>query len=242
MQRVISRALIVSALASLLGLPSFQVNAQRTWDLPPGVKTMLVNNYEMAYIERGTGPVLVLVHGVMNDYRIWGGQIGPLGARFRVIAVSLRHYFPEKWNGNGDDLSVGQHASDMAAFIKGLNSGPVHLLGHSRGGAVAAEVAKTNPELLRSLVLADPALNDLIPQAESTVGVRATLRSRFEAGDMEGGLEAYTDAIGGEGSWKTSPEPFRRMLRDNAWTATESSSQPPFSCPAGPYMRCQHSF
>jgi hypothetical protein len=60
------------------------------WPLPPGVKTVMANGYPMAYLERGVGPPLVLIHGALNDYRSWEAQMSSLSARFRVIAVSLR--------------------------------------------------------------------------------------------------------------------------------------------------------
>ncbi len=50
------------------------------------------------------GAPLVCVHGSLGDFRIWSAVIGPLSKRHRVIAVSLRHFFPEHWDGAGDDL------------------------------------------------------------------------------------------------------------------------------------------
>ena len=43
--------------------------------LPPGIKTLTVNNYQMAYLECGQGIPLVLVHGSLNDYRAWTTQM-----------------------------------------------------------------------------------------------------------------------------------------------------------------------
>ena len=80
----------------------------------------------------------------------------PFGAQYRTIAVSLRHCWPEKWDGEGDDFTVQQHTSDIASFIAGLQAGPVHLLGHSRGGHIAFRVAQNCPDLIRSLILVEP--------------------------------------------------------------------------------------
>src|SRR4051794_13632043 len=100
---------------------------QLTWELPAGVKTLTVNGYPMAYVERGAGPTLVLVHGAVSDYRTFAPQITSLSPRVHVIAVSLRHYYPERWNGKGSDFSERQHAQDLIAFIERLGTGPVYL-------------------------------------------------------------------------------------------------------------------
>src|SRR6516225_4624639 len=63
------------------------------WPLPEGIKSVEVNGYPMAYQESGSGTPLVLVHGSMNDYRCWNLQIPAFTAHYRVLAVSLRHYF-----------------------------------------------------------------------------------------------------------------------------------------------------
>ena len=108
----------------------------RTWALPEGVKTLAVNGYEMAYVERGSGPPLVLVHGAGLDFRYWAGQMEPFSVKYRTIAVSLRHYYPEPWRGDGE-FSLNEHVADLIAFIKQLGAGSVHLVGHSRGATVA---------------------------------------------------------------------------------------------------------
>ena len=118
--------------------------------------SLLVNGYDMAFVERGTGVPLVLVHGTLGDYRSWALQMEPFGAHYRAIAVSLRHCWPEHWDGDGDDFTVQQHAQDVAGLIAVLESGPVHLLGHSRGGHVAFRVAQNFPDLVRKLVLVEP--------------------------------------------------------------------------------------
>ena len=197
-----------------------------TWELPPDVKTLPVNGYEMAYLERGTGVPVVLVHGTVSDYRWWAAQMEPFGERFRTIAVALRHFYPERWNGEGEDASVRQHANDLAAFITGLQAGPVHVVGHSRGGDVVLLMASAHPELLRSVVLMDPApLEALLPQTPQATAEAEKRRSfvsaaleRLQQGDIEGGLERFIDGVSVPGAWQKMPDPQKQTMRDNAWS------------------------
>ena len=129
------------------------------------MQTLRVNGSDMAYLEVGSGRPLVCVHGSLCDFRNWSAVLGPLSARHRVISVSLRHFFPERWDGSGDTYSLAQHVDDVVAFIEQLDSGPVDLMGHSRGGHVSFRVAQRRPELLRKLILAEDARRPLSDQA-----------------------------------------------------------------------------
>src|SRR6202035_3547346 len=115
-----------------------------------------VNGYDMAYLELGSGPPLVCVHGTLGDFRTWSAVIGPLSKDYRVISISLRHFFPEHWDGVGGDYLMARHVADMIAFLERLDAGPIDLMGHSRGGHIAFRIAEQRPELLRRLVLAEP--------------------------------------------------------------------------------------
>ena len=115
-----------------------------------------VNGYDMAYIELGEGSPLVCVHGTLGDFRVWSPVLGPLSRRHRVVALSLRHFFPQHRDGAGSDFTIAQHVADVIGFIQAIDGRPVDLLGHSRGGHIAFRVAQQRPDLLRKLVLADP--------------------------------------------------------------------------------------
>ena len=120
------------------------------------MQSFRVNDHDMAYVEIGKGPPLVLVHGTLGDFRTWNSVMGPLSAERRVISVSLRHFFPEHWDGVGNDYKMAQHISDVIAFIEQVQPRPIDLMGHSRGGHIAFRVAEQRPDLLRKLVLAEP--------------------------------------------------------------------------------------
>ena len=120
------------------------------------MQTLTVNGYDMAYLEIGQGRPLVCVHGTLGDFRTWSAVLGPLSKQRRVIPVSLRRFFPEHWDGVGNDYLMAQHVADVIGFIEQLNAGPIDLMGHSRGGHIAFRVAQLRPDLLRKLVLAEP--------------------------------------------------------------------------------------
>jgi pimeloyl-ACP methyl ester carboxylesterase len=203
------------------------------------MQTLPVNGYDMAYLEVGSGPPLVCVHGSLCDFRIWSAVLGPLTRKHRVIAVSLRHFFPEHWDGVGDTYSIAQHVDDMIAFIEKLDAGPVDLMGHSRGGHVSFRVAQRRPDLLRRLILAEPGGElDATLDPEVKPGAPSPLAARFKvsadmiaAGDIDGGLTSFMEAIEGPGAWARLPATPKQLLRDNAMTLIGQvrDNRPPFS-------------
>ncbi len=192
------------------------------------MKTLRVNDYDMAYLEIGAGPPLVCVHGSLNDFRAWAPVLKPFSAGRQLIAPSLRHYFPEHWDGQGGLFKMAQHVDDMIAFIDGLGLGPVDLVGHSRGGHLAFRLALKRPDLIRKLVLAEPggALDaSLLPPEAANLppgagsrGHVAEASAKIAAGDLDGGLRAFIDGINGPGAWDKLAPQDRQMREDNAYT------------------------
>jgi pimeloyl-ACP methyl ester carboxylesterase len=188
------------------------------------MKYLRVNDHDMAYIEIGRGRPLVLVHGSLGDFRTWSSLLGPLSRRHRVIALSLRHFFPEQWDGIGGHYTIAQHISDLIAFIAELGSGPVDLMGHSRGGHIAFRVAQRRPNLLHRLILAEPGgeLDASLapPGAKGLTGSRgsrvAAAAATIAAGNVDEALREFIDGLDGGGTWAASSN--KQQYRDNART------------------------
>ncbi len=207
------------------------------WDRPPDVRFADVDGYPLAFLEAGAGAPIVLVHGSMSDYRAWAAQIPALAKTYRVFAPSLRHCYPERWDGAGGDFSVGGHARDLAAFLAGAAPGRAHVVGHSRGGAVALRLALTHPQLVRTLVLADPGgLEGLLPDtaegrelAAESARMFARLAADLATGSREAAARGFVDALSGPGTWARRTPEQRQMLLDNIVAGPACAERPAFT-------------
>jgi len=187
--------------------------------------SLRINDYDLAYVEAGSGKPLLMIHGSLCDYRYWQPQMTPFAAQRRAIAISLRHCWPEAWDGVGDGYNIEQHVADTIAFIEALDAGPVDLLGHSRGGYIAFLVALRAPALVRRLILAEPGGTPdptLAPECPGLAQISTSRLSeaaqRIAADDIEGGLALFIDGVSGAPLWKYMVSSFKRMARDNART------------------------
>ena len=119
-------------------------------------RRVLVDGVDLQYLESGSGPPLLLVHGHEQSATSWRWVIPVLARTHRVLALSLP--------GHGDSApAVGGYApgADLAPlvadFLDTLAVGPLHLVGNSVGGAVVLRLALADPARVRSLTLVDSA-------------------------------------------------------------------------------------
>jgi pimeloyl-ACP methyl ester carboxylesterase len=140
--------------------------------------------------------------------------------------VSLRHFFPEHWDGSGGNYRMLRHVTDVISFIEQLGLGPVNLMGHSRGGHIAFRVGQQRADLLNRLILAEPAGDldasfgaNVSPDARSKALSRIVAAAdKVRLGDVDGGLQLFVDWIDGDGSWRRLPAGAKQQMRDNAVT------------------------
>jgi pimeloyl-ACP methyl ester carboxylesterase len=129
----------------------------------------------------------------------------------------------------------------LAAFIKALRLGPVHVVGHSYGALTTLFLATRHPELLRSIVLAEPPAVSLLAglPADQSKAARATLedietrvkemQKAWRGGDREEGMRVFfTWNTGNPQFWDSVlPEEVRQGNRRNfrEWDAVLVSGQ-----------------
>jgi pimeloyl-ACP methyl ester carboxylesterase len=87
------------------------------------------NGIDLFYVEQSVGIPVVFVHGAWMDLRYWEPQRQAIAAQYRFVAYNLRYHGTGPWPDAGQQFSMATHAADLAAFIRGLNRGPVHLVG-----------------------------------------------------------------------------------------------------------------
>jgi pimeloyl-ACP methyl ester carboxylesterase len=196
-------------------------------DFPMDVRYADIGGYSLAYAEAGQGTPVLLIHGSLCDLRYWKPQMAALARDFRVFSVSLRRYWPERWDGVGDGFSVAQHVRDMAAFIEHIGAGPAHVAGHSRGGRVAFELARAHAGLVRSAVLADPGL-PLSDTDDARDGFRKRALECIRRGDVDGGLALFIDTVSGADTWRRMVPWFKEMVLDNANTLFGQAHEAPY--------------
>lgn len=131
-------------------------------DEPGDYKTVSVNGAELAYLERGSGDPVILVHGSISDLRIWEKQMAAVSADHRAIAYSRRYAWPNAAIVDGADDPMWAHADDLAELIRRLDAGPAHLMGNSRGGFICLLTALRYPELVRSIAVEEPPVMPLL--------------------------------------------------------------------------------
>jgi pimeloyl-ACP methyl ester carboxylesterase len=231
------RRIMVSFLFAVCTSTLWAQGVKPNWPIPPELKWEAINGYPMAYRDAGEGTPIVLVHGSTNDYRIWNAQFGIFSATYRVVAVNLRHFYPERWDGTGTDFSIEQHAQDVAALIKKLDVGKVHLIGHSRGGAVAIEVAKSHSDVIRTLVLSDASIEMPVhetAEAEDAGGLTKklikTLQDNLKTEDAAKAAEVFVDGSNSAGTWLRLPQPAKDMILANIYTALGDKDRPISTC------------
>ena len=112
------------------------------------------NGIDFAYIEAGSGPLVMLLHGFPDTANTWSHQMSALAAAgYRAVAPYLRGYHPSEVPRNGfyDKATL---ATDVAELIRTLGGGkPVHLVGQDWGAIISYAVLAAFPELIRRAVV-----------------------------------------------------------------------------------------
>ncbi|HEY4320010.1 MAG TPA: alpha/beta hydrolase [Gemmatimonadales bacterium] len=116
------------------------------------VRQVQTNEGVVPYLDGGSGPVVLLLHGFQDSKESWLGFATPLTASHRVLIPDL-HGFGDNHAATDGDYRPPAQARRMAEFIRALGVGEVDVAGVSMGGEIAAAFAAASPELTRSVAL-----------------------------------------------------------------------------------------
>jgi pimeloyl-ACP methyl ester carboxylesterase len=109
-----------------------------------------VNNINLYFEKYGSGPTMVLLHGLGSSTEDWEYQIPEFSKNFTVYALDFRGF--GKSDRTAKSYSIPELASDLAKFLQIQNIERAHLVGISMGGMVAMECAASFPDRIASIV------------------------------------------------------------------------------------------
>ena len=122
-----------------------------------------------AYFRAGSGPALVIIHGVGGHKEDWRSVAEALATSHTVYAVDMLGFGGS--SRECKDLKISTQAAAIKALLDAEGVASATLVGNSVGGWVAATFAATYPEMTAQLVVIDPAGFEAMFQGESPVNL-----------------------------------------------------------------------
>ncbi len=169
-------------------------------------KSIALHGWPVSYVQAGSGPVLLLIHGIAGRLENWQEVIEPLARHHTVVAADLPGH-----GGSapaGGDYSIGGFAAGLRDLLVALGLERATLVGHSLGGGIAMQFAYQFPEMSERLVLVSSGglgsevslilRAASLPGADAVIGATAGVGSTIGLAVARGlavvGLRPNTDA------------------------------------------------
>lgn len=162
---------------------------------------------------------VLLLHCSGSSGAQWRSLAARLGTRYQVIAPDLIGYGGSSpWSGRGK-FCLAQEAGVLRGILGRLGE-QVHLVGHSYGGAVALHLARTRPELFRSLALIEPSAFHLLRGGDAIdaaalseiTEVAAQAKAALAGSDQADAFGRFVDYWSGPGTWSAMPADKRQTF------------------------------
>jgi pimeloyl-ACP methyl ester carboxylesterase len=181
---------------------------------------------ELAYIERGEGPVVLLIHGLAADALTFEPALEALAPHARVIAYDRRGYGPSTAPEPYERTTVEEQGEDAVALLHELAVERALICGDGFGALVALDLLKRYPALVSGAVLSDPPLFAFVPAAtEALAKQREALSRALADGGPQAAVEAWLGGrLDGE-SLERARAAHRAFFADYAGLATLALSR-----------------
>ncbi len=138
-----------------------------------------VRGLRIAYDRAGTGPPLVLLHGIGANARAWRTQLAALSDAYDVIAWDAPGY--HRSDDPPSDWPMAEYADALAGFLDGLDIARAALLGQSWGGVLAQQFSGAYPDRVRALILSDTTLGGDAARDAARPDTESRLQARLNA-------------------------------------------------------------
>lgn len=148
----------------------------------PVHRRVAVNGIRLHYVQAGTGPAVVLLHGWANTSYAWHHVIPLLSQNYTIIAPDLRGMGDSYRPLAGYDRETV--ASDIIELLKQLKITEAIIVGHDLGAHVAFELAARHPEIVSKLVVLDGTIPGIPPWDALTQDARLWHWSFYNVPDL----------------------------------------------------------
>jgi len=183
--------------------------------------TIELDQARLAYFEVGAGETVVLLHSSASSGAQWRSLCAPLAERFTALAPDLYGYgASDPWPGRAA-MTLADEVAPLEALLA-RRPGPVHLVGHSYGGAVALRLALRAPARLRSLTLIEPVAFHLLRGGgageralyDEVAALARGVAAALSSGAYWSAMERFVDYWNGAGAFgRLAPDRRRELAR-----------------------------
>src|SRR5262249_499674 len=127
--RTVAVWLVLSCLFASAGASDFESRVKEGYADSNGVK--------IHYVSRGSGPLIVMIHGFPDHWYTWRKQMDGLSNKYQCVAIDQRGYNLSDKPQGVENYDMALLAGDVIAVIKHLGKDKAIIVGHDWGGAVA---------------------------------------------------------------------------------------------------------
>lgn len=165
----------------------------------------------------GDGPPSLLgIHGTPSSVLLWVDAAKELAHHGRCIIYDRRGFGRSEQPEPFDRSDLDDHVDDAVALLGELSATPALVIGRSTGGLIALELARRHPEAVDALVLLEPALFTVDPEAKAWAGRLRSTVEESSVGDPERASETVLRAALGDQAWETLPDDLRTLFDEAA--------------------------
>jgi pimeloyl-ACP methyl ester carboxylesterase len=158
------------------------------------VESVHVNGVELEYEVVGSGEPVLLIDMLLADCFVPLLSEPALADRYQLI-----RYHKRGWVGSTHTpppVSIADHAADAAALLEYLGVRHAHVVGHSTGAAIAAQMALDRPDAVHTLALLEPTLVSL-PRGQAFLREAAPVFDAYASGDHSGAFAMFVASASG---------------------------------------------